>query len=131
MITASLVSPIYIGIVGLLALYLSVQVSLKRQKHKVSTGDGDNPILFKSIRVHANLIENAPLAMILLLAFELQGASAWMVHVLGLAFVIGRLLHVYGLGSQPQKLMARSVGSSITLIYLLVTSVAVVALSLI
>lgn len=130
MFDISLVSPIYIGIVGLLALYLSLQVSLKRQKHKVSTGDGDNPVLFKSIRVHANLIENAPLAMILLLAFELQGASAWMVHLLGLAFVIGRFLHIYGLGRQPQNTSARAVGSMITLIYLLVTSVAVVALSL-
>jgi uncharacterized protein len=130
MIDVSLVSPIYIGIVGLLAIYLSVQVSLNRQKHKVSTGDGDNPQLFKAIRVHANLVENAPLAMILLLAFELQGAATWMVHVLGLAFIIGRILHIYGLGSDPQVHKARTVGSSITLIYLLVTSVGVVALSL-
>ena len=130
MINVSLVSPIYIGIVGLLAVFLSLKVSLKRKEHEVSTGDGDNPVLFKSIRVHANLIENAPLAMILLLAFELQGASVWMVHVLGLAFVVARLFHVYGLGSQPQKPMARTIGSLITLIYLLVTSIAVVALSL-
>jgi uncharacterized protein len=130
MIDFSLASPLYIGIVGLLALYLSVQVSLKRREHKVSTGDGDNPHLFKSIRVHANLVENAPLAMILLLAFELQGASTAMVHALGLAFVIGRILHIYGLGSQPQVPMARTVGSSITLVYLLVTSVGVVALSI-
>jgi len=130
MFEASLVSPIYIGIVGLLAIYLSVKVSLKRQEHKVSTGDGDNPHLFKSIRVHANYIENAPLAMILLLVFEMQGASAWMVHALGLAFVIGRVLHVYGLGSHPQLPLLRTVGSSITLTYLLVISVGVVALSL-
>ncbi len=130
MIETSLVSPIYIGIVGLLAIYLSFKVSLKRLKHKVSTGDGDNSHLFKSIRVHANYIENAPLAMILLLVIELQGAPTWMVHLLGLAFVFGRILHVYGLGSHPQIPMARTAGSSVTLIYLLVTSVGVVALSI-
>lgn len=130
MIDLQLISPIYMGLVGLLTLYLSVHVSRNRQEHKVSTGDGDVPQLFKAIRVHANLIENAPLALILLLGLELQGAPSWIVHALGLAFIVGRVLHAYGLGSHPQVPNARLVGSSITLVYLLATSVGVIALSL-
>lgn len=130
MINAPLISPIYMGVVGLLTLYLSIRVSRNRQEHKVSTGDGDVPALFKAIRVHANLIENAPLALILLLAIELQGASFWIVHALGLVFVGGRLLHVYGLGSNPQVQTARLIGSSVTLVYLLAASLGVIAISL-
>lgn len=130
MINAPLISPIYMGLVGLLTLYLSVRVSQNRQEHKVSTGDGDVPVLFKAIRVHANLIENAPLALILLLGIELQGASGWMVHALGLAFIGGRLLHAYGLGSNPQVPNARLFGSVITLAYLLAASLGVIAISL-
>lgn len=65
------------GLVGLLTLFLSIHVSRNRQKHQISTGGGDVPQLFKAIRVHANLIENAPLALILLLGIELQGAPGW------------------------------------------------------
>ncbi|MFT5614422.1 MAG: putative membrane protein YecN with MAPEG domain [Granulosicoccus sp.] len=130
MINAPLISPIYMGIVGLLTLYLSVHASRNRREHKVSTGDGDVPALFKAIRVHANLIENAPLALILLLAIELQGASGWIVHGLGLAFVVGRLLHAYGLGCNPQVPNARLVGSVITLVYLLTASLGVIAISI-
>lgn len=130
MMDITLISPIYMGLVGLLTLFLSVHVSRNRQEHKVSTGDGDIPALFKAIRVHANLIENAPLALILLLAIELQGAPGWMVHAFGLAFVGGRVLHAYGLGSHPQVPTARLIGSSVTLLYLLAASIAVIALSL-
>lgn len=130
MINAPLISPIYMGLVGLLTLFLSVHVSRNRQEHKVSTGDGDVPALFKAIRVHANLIENAPLALILLLGIELQGASTWIVHALGLIFITGRVLHAYGLGSHPQVPTARLVGSVITLVYLLAASLGVIAISL-
>ena len=131
MIETSYISPIYMGLVGLLTLYLSIHVSRNRQEHKVSTGDGDVPALFKAIRVHANLIENAPLALILLLAIELQGAPGWMVHAFGAAFVGGRILHAYGLGSHPEVHVARVIGSSVTLLYLLTASIAVIAFSLV
>lgn len=131
MIETTLISPLYMGLIGLLTLYLSVLVSRNRQEHKVSTGDGDVPALFKAIRVHANMIENAPLALILLLAVELQGAPGWMVHALGAAFVGGRILHAYGFGRNPEVLIARVIGSTITLVYLLVVSIAVIVFSLV
>jgi hypothetical protein len=49
------------------------------------------------VRAHGNFIEYTPLFLVLLFMAEYQGLSACWVHAFGSIFVIGRLVHVYGI----------------------------------
>ncbi len=111
----SVVSPIYGGLLALLTIFLSVRVSLARRKLKISVGDGDNPEMVKAIRTHANSIEYIPLGIVLLILLELQSGDRWLVHAAGLTLLIGRVMHAYGLGRQPQFVPGRVYGAYLTL----------------
>lgn len=109
------ISPIYAGLIALLFLYLSFRVVGGRRAHKISIGDGENKDMVKRMRVQANCAEYAPMGLILLVLLELQGASPWIVHLLGLSLLAGRVLHAYGLGSNPQVVPARVWGMYLTI----------------
>lgn len=91
------ISGLYISITAILVVVLAMRVVKLRRKHKIGIGDADNRDLQLASRVHANLVENAPIAMMLLIVAELNGLSAVFLHVLGVTWVIGRLLHAVGL----------------------------------
>jgi len=119
---ADWVTPLYAGLLGLLLIVLAVNVSRYRIGLKISFGDGDHPGLKRAIRAHANLIENAPLALILLLSVEVQGFSASVVHALGGTLVIGRILHAFGLSRYEGTSVGRAVGILLTWVMILVAS---------
>ncbi|QFU24741.1 MAPEG family protein [Shewanella eurypsychrophilus] len=91
------ISGLYISITAILVVALAMRVVKLRRKHKIGIGDADNRELQLATRVHANLVENAPIAMVLLIVAELNGLSAVFLHVLGVTWVIGRFLHAVGL----------------------------------
>ena len=108
------VSGIYIGISALLLMALSLRVSLMRLKGGVSVGAGEDRRLANAIRLQANLTEYAPMAMLLILALELQGAPDWALHASGGAFLLGRVLHGVGFSRQPQQIGLRKWGMVVT-----------------
>jgi uncharacterized membrane protein YecN with MAPEG domain len=117
------VTPLYAGLIGLLVVALAVNVSRYRWSLKISSGDGDHPALKRAIRAHANLTENAPLALVLLLAVEIQGFTATAVHVLGAMLVIGRMLHAFGLSRHEGPSVGRVAGILLTWMMILLASV--------
>jgi hypothetical protein len=117
------VTPLYAGLVGLLLIVLAFNVSRHRVGSNIAFGDGDNPALKRAIRAHANLTENAPLALILLLAIEVQGFTAATVHVLGSILVIGRVLHAFGLSRHEGRSAGRALGILLTWVMILAASV--------
>jgi uncharacterized membrane protein YecN with MAPEG domain len=116
------VTPLYAGLLGLLLIVLAINVSRYRVGLKIIFGDGDHPGMKRAIRAHANLIENAPLALILLLTVEVQGFSAPVVHALGSTLVVGRLLHAFGLSRHEGASVGRATGILLTWIMILVAS---------
>ncbi|WP_120500697.1 MAPEG family protein [Roseovarius sp. EL26] len=117
------VTPFYAGIIALLFIALSFRVIFRRQSAKVSVGAGADSDLEKRIRVHANCAEYAPFALLLLGLLELQGASAWLLHLMGLTLLAGRFMHAYGLGSTPQVIFARKNGMILTFAMIAITAV--------
>ena len=53
----------------------------------------DEDTLFRAVRGHGNLIEYAPLFLILMLIAELNGLPSAYLHSSGIIFTIGRLMH--------------------------------------
>ena len=60
------ITGVYATLIGLLAVYLIANVIHFRLRFKVGAGDGGHPELARAIRAHGNLIEHAPLTLILI-----------------------------------------------------------------
>lgn len=118
----------YAGLSGLIAMVLAINVARTRVANRVSFGTGDNPDLERRVRAHGNFIENVPLILLLLLLLALGGVSAWWLHALGIALVVARLAHAYGLLAAQQA--GRSLGITLTWIVLAVASVRLILLGL-
>lgn len=114
-----MVTTLYAGLCGLLLLALSVRVSQRRLATKIGIGTGGDEELERRVRAHANLVENAPLALLLLFLIEQSGGTAAYVHAAGAVFVVARLLHAQGLSSSAGRSASRFYGSLITLMMLL------------
>lgn len=112
-----MITSIYASLAALFIVRLSLAVIKLRRKNRVSVGDGGNEALQLAIRAHANAVEYIPMALMLLLLLELNGAPKLLIHSLGAALLIGRILHAMGLSGKDLK--KRVLGMQIT-IYLLI-----------
>lgn len=90
---AVLAFSLYLSLNVLILTYLAFGIGKLRGRYKVSIGDGGVLHLTRAMRGHANFVENAPMALLLLLAAALMGAPAWLIHVLGLMLTVGRAIH--------------------------------------
>jgi uncharacterized protein len=85
------------GALALVNMWLGLRVSQLRLSQKVSVGDGGNPAVMARMRAHANFVEYAPLFVILLGLIELaRGSETWL-WAIAILFVLGRLLHAFGM----------------------------------
>ena len=112
----------YAGLVGLLFLLLSARVVRLRSQLKVDIGDGDRPELVQAIRAQANCAEYAPLVLLLMVPLAAAGSHPVVLHGLGAALLIGRVLHAQGLSGNPGYSVGRFWGISISWATLLVAS---------
>jgi uncharacterized membrane protein YecN with MAPEG domain len=110
----------YVGLNALLALVLALLVSRQRLRSKTVMGGGGNPALERAIRAHGNLVEYAPLVLLMLLLLALSGLGMPWLHVLGIAFTAGRILHAWGLSSSSRGSIGRSTGIFLTWVTMLV-----------
>ncbi|MGD8573855.1 MAG: MAPEG family protein, partial [Gammaproteobacteria bacterium] len=108
------ITALYAGLLALLILGLAARVSLGRERHRVGLGDGGHRSLERRIRTHANAVENLPLALVLMLVAELNGATALWLHGAGIGLIAGRLLHAWGLSRSSGQTFGRFVGTSLT-----------------
>ena len=95
-------------------IWLAVRVSLVRMKGNVSIGDGGNMLLATRMRAHANFIEYVPMALILMALVELRVGPERLLFWLGLALVLARLLHAFGM-ERPAPNPLRAAGIVLTL----------------
>jgi uncharacterized membrane protein YecN with MAPEG domain len=111
------------GLLGLLVVVLTVNVGFMRGRKKINLGDGGDPEMTAAIRAHANLIEFAPLCLLLIyMASDFYGF--WVTAGLSAVLLLARLLHAGGmLGVIPQ---GRFLGASGTTLLLAVVSIMLV-----
>ena len=119
------VTPIYIATSGLLFLPITARVALYRIKSKISLGTGDDPEMLRRMRGQANFIETVPIALLILIAMEVLGASHTWLHALGLTLVLGRIAHYFGL-IEMAPLAFRVIGIAATLLTIFLGSIWIV-----
>ena len=113
------VTSVYAGLLAILVVYLSFRVAMMRRAGKIGLGDGGSKALAQAIRVQGNAVEYIPLALLLMLLLELNGAQAAMLHALGGALVLGRVLHAWGLSSSAGVSIGRLYGTMLTWVVML------------
>jgi uncharacterized protein len=102
---------LYASLLTILAIFLALRNGVIRGKTKTMLGEGDSPELLQSIRAHGNLMEHAPIALMLLLLLEMQGIADWKLHLIGSSFFLCRILHAYGITISRESTPYRVVGA--------------------
>ena len=118
---------IYAGLSGLLLAYLALQAIKARRENKVKLGDGGIFALQSAMRAHGNFAEYMPITIIMFFLLEFNGAPAWMIHVIGTTFLIGRWIHAQGL--LKDDLRKRVKGMGVTLAVLIGLGIANIAMA--
>jgi uncharacterized membrane protein YecN with MAPEG domain len=115
------ITALYAGVLALWLGWLGFQVGSTRSRTGISILHGDDMDLAEKVRRHANFTENVPLALILMGVLESNGAGAGLLHGLGIALVIARVAHPFGLHHDNMRHPLRAVGAGVTF---LVTGIA-------
>ncbi len=90
-LTAALLAFLFVG----LALRV---INLRRTGVGPSVGMNEDERFLRAVRSHANLAEYAPLFLILLALYELQGGIQFVTLGTAILFVLGRIFHAIGFG---------------------------------
>jgi uncharacterized membrane protein YecN with MAPEG domain len=117
------IAALYAALIGILLVVLTLPISRLRGKLGVGLGDGGNPALERAIRVHANAVEWAVPAILLLLVADLTRAPVWFLHACGITLIVARIIHALGLSRKSGHSFGRFAGASLS-------ALVVVALSL-
>ncbi|WGF89139.1 MAPEG family protein [Marinivivus vitaminiproducens] len=127
-----LVTPFYAGVLGILFVVLSAWVVKTRVGSGITFGDpGDrSPALFRWVRTHGNFAEYVPFALLLMTYLELTRWSAFLLHVLGIVLVVGRLTHAVGLHRANDVNVFRQIGVALTFGVITVAAVLAIATSI-
>ena len=102
---------LYTSLITMLAIFLAFKVGITRGKTNTLLGEGDSSELLQSIRSHGNLMESAPITLILLLLLEMQSVADWKLHLIGSSFFLFRILHAYGISISRESTPYRVVGA--------------------
>lgn len=103
------------GLLGLLTVALSLNISRLRRQKKISLGEGDDPEMRAAVRAYGNLTEAAPLCLLMIyLASDFHGFRV--VAALSVVLLMARVLHAGGmLRMIPQGRVLGSIGTVVVL----------------
>lgn len=117
-----MITGFYTGLLGLMLIFLTMRIALRRRKYRVGIGDGGIPDLAQAIRVHGNFVETVPFLIIILGILELSLVQPIYLHIFGAAILLSRLLHAVGLTQSPLLSFGRKYGIQLSLLLLLIGS---------
>lgn len=106
------VTMLYAGLLGVMYFVLSVMVIRLRTATKTGIGHGSDPAspLFRAVRIHGNFAEFVPFILLLMAFDEMSGRSQVIMHVFGVALILARVSHYFGLSKTHGKSTGRLVG---------------------
>ena len=117
------ITAIYAALFTIFLLVLSNMVSAQRGRTHLSILHGEDMELAVWIRRHGNFVENVPIALILIGLCEARGMPVLWLNVMGLALLVARLAHVFGLSATKPITPFRMVGAIGTQLVLLAGAV--------
>ena len=114
-----MITMLYAGLCAILVVFLGLRVVQFRFRNRIGLGDGGDPTLQRRVRVHANAVENLPLALLLLGGMELNGYPPALVHGFGATLFVSRVAHAWGLSHSSGTSKGRFLGTLFTWLLML------------
>ncbi len=96
-------SVIYVSLSAFIIGWLSLNVIKQRRKHHISIGDGGVDDLKIAMAIQSNAVEYIPISLILILSLEYNNANIWLVHSLGVLFLLSRFIHPWSILTENLK----------------------------
>lgn len=113
------ITAFYAGLLAVWIVGLALAVGLARTRHSVSVGDGGVPDLLYRIRAHGNAVETVPIALIVMALAEGFGPPAFVIQVMGVALLVGRLVHGAYFLTGARHMALRGLGTLLTMLVIL------------
>lgn len=117
------ITSLFAAILGLLMIFLALQVVKFRRTKSVGVGDNGDQQGQLAIRAHANFVEYVPMALILMAIYELNGGISIILYIIGSVLVLARVLHFLGLSKSAGKTFGRFYGTLLTWIIVIVLAI--------
>lgn len=105
------ITALYAALLVAVFVVLTVRIGLARGKTGISMLDGGNEQVLVDMRRHGNFIEHVPLLLVLMAIIEVNDGSAVFLHVVGIALVICRIAHPFGLRNDRTQTPMRMLGA--------------------
>lgn len=118
-----LITGLYASILALIILALAANVVKFRRSQKVGLGDNGDSKGIQTIRAHANTVEYIPILLILMAIYEANSGNSMILHGIGIATVIARILYAIGLNQSSGVSFGRFYGTLITWLIIIGLSV--------
>jgi len=119
---------LYAALLALFYIVMSFKVVGKRRQYQIGIGSNGEMALERAIRVHGNFAEYVPFALLLMFLAEYSGLAALYIHILGVALIIGRFSHAWGVRQVKEPMRFRVFGMVLTFSVMLLSALAIFVL---
>lgn len=108
-----MITALYASLLAILMIWLAIQVIKQRRANQVAYADGGVEPLQIARSAQSNAMDYIPITLILMGFAEFNGMHVWLVHIIGVTFVLGRVIHAKGI--LGKKFKGRVLGMQLTL----------------
>ncbi|MCZ0921623.1 MAPEG family protein [Vibrio diabolicus] len=112
-----MITALYASILAILIIWLAAQVIKQRRLNQVAYADGGVEALQIARSAQSNATEYIPITLILMALLESNSAYPTWIHLTGIIFVIGRIIHARGILKEDLKRRVR--GMQVTFLVIL------------
>ncbi|MFG6247203.1 MAPEG family protein [Vibrio diabolicus] len=112
-----MITALYASILAIQIIWLAVQVIKQRRLNQVAYADGGVEALQIARSAQSNATEYIPITLILMALLEFNSAYPTWIHLTGIIFVIGRIIHARGILKEDLKRRVR--GMQVTFLVIL------------
>ncbi|HHX8601477.1 TPA: MAPEG family protein [Vibrio alginolyticus] len=112
-----MITALYANILAILIIWLAVQVIKQRRLNQIAYADGGVEALQIARSAQSNETEYIPITLILMALLEFNSAYPTWIHLTGIIFVIGRVIHAKGILKKDLKKRIR--GMQVTFLVIL------------
>ncbi|ENO1229520.1 hypothetical protein FR729_23070 [Vibrio alginolyticus] len=112
-----MITALYANILAILIIWLAVQVIKQRRLNQIAYADGGVEALQIARSAQSNATEYIPITLILMVLLEFNSAYPTWIHLTGIIFVIGRVIHAKGILKKDLKKRIR--GMQVTFLVIL------------
>jgi len=128
-----MITAVYTSLLAIWLVFLSFRVIALRGSPVfafLNINTDDEEMLQRAIRAHGNLTEYAPMMVVLLYLLETNGTDPQTLHGLGIAFLVGRVMHGICFGFMKSSMPLRIGGTVLTLTPLLVAALVLASIAI-